>query len=143
MPGEQSVQLQQYYANPGNCFWWLIERLFNIPTAASYENRRATLIRNQVALWDVLERAVRNGSTDKGIIRGSEIPNNFSELLGKHPSIRNIYFNGQPAAKDFRRLVVPELADVPIPRLEVLPSTSPAHTIPRWKKLGEWSRIKL
>jgi len=54
MPGEESLRKKQYYAHPRNAFWYIMERLFNIDSKVSYEERKSILKVNHIALWDVL-----------------------------------------------------------------------------------------
>jgi hypoxanthine-DNA glycosylase len=59
LPGEESLRLQQYYGHTRNHFWPIIAAVFNELPPASYSERVAMLLRNRIALWDVLERAER------------------------------------------------------------------------------------
>ena len=55
------------------------------------------------------------------------------------PQIRTIAFNGQYAARLFKRYfpnVDPEITRI------ILPSTSPAHAVPLEKKLRAWQAVK-
>lgn len=59
LPGRESLRLRQYYADPGNTFWFIVEKLFGL--IGSYQDRVQGLITNRIAIWDVLERAKRSG----------------------------------------------------------------------------------
>lgn len=138
MPSEQSLALVQYYGNPRNAFWKLIFTIFNKPFSADYEQRKRVLLENQIALWDVLEVCVREGSLDSAIEQ--EVVNDFNSFLKAHPNIKTIFFNGQKAASYFNRYVKVG-GDY---RLIILPSTSPAHAGKSFEmKLKEWEIIKL
>ena len=94
-------------------------------------------MKNQIALWDVLEACVRSGSLDSAIVQ--EVPNDFNSFLKAHPNIKHIYFNGQKAAAYFKKYIKPE-NDY---HLTTMPSTSPAHAGKSFDaKLMEWSIIK-
>jgi double-stranded uracil-DNA glycosylase len=129
MPGEVSLKAGEYYAHPRNRFWIVIEGVFGIPATASYEERASRLVRNGVALWDVLKHCTRIGSLDSDIRRDTEVSNDLSEFLDRHPTVERIVFNGQKAEASFQRLV---LAKLPLKlqrqlQTAVAPSTSPAN----------------
>lgn len=75
LPGGDSLRFHQYYANTRNAFWFIMRQLFNI--IGSYDERLESLIKNRIAIWDVLQRAERSGSLDGAIVRGTEVPNDF------------------------------------------------------------------
>ncbi len=137
MPGVQSLALQQYYGHPRNAFWKIIFSVLETPFSTDYEQRKNVLLDNGIALWDVLEACVREGSLDSAIEQ--EVPNDFDSFLKAHPNIRHIYFNGQKAAKFFKQHVA--VSDDY--QLVTLPSTSPANAGMSFeKKLLEWESIK-
>jgi hypoxanthine-DNA glycosylase len=106
---------------------------------ASYSERVAFLLKHRVALWDVLETCIREGSLDARIEPGSERPNDLLAFLREYSGVGAIALNGGKAARLFQSLILPKLGTLGRP-LAVLPmpSTSPAHTIPFATKLGAW-----
>jgi TDG/mug DNA glycosylase family protein len=137
MPGAQSLALQQYYGHPRNTFWKIIFGVFETPFSADYEQRKSVILNNRIALWDVLEACVREGSLDSAIEQ--EVANDFDSFLKAHPNIKHIYFNGQKAAKYFKHYVA--VGDRYT--LLTLPSTSPANAGMSFeKKLLEWESIR-
>lgn len=137
MPGVMSLQKQEYYGYERNAFWKIIFELFGQELQNDYSKKKEFLIRHNIALWDVLKNCDREGSSDSNI--KNSVPNDFQGLLKKYPNILEIYFNGQPAEKLFRRLVFKKLA-LNIP-LYSLPSTSPANTTRFEQKLEQWKYI--
>lgn len=137
MPGEMSLKQNQYYGHGGNHFWKLIYTIFNEPFSTEYENRKNVLIKNNIALWDVLKACVREGSADNAILE--EQSNDFETFFDNHPNITIIAFNGKNAAAYFNKYCTVK----PAIKTIILPSTSSANT---WKKfdekLFEWNRIK-
>ena len=136
LPGEASLRAQRYYAHPQNQFWQLLgstigEDLVAIP----YDGRLARLAAREIALWDVVGEAQRQGSLD-GAIRGAT-PNRLAEYIATHPRLRAVAFNGKTAA----RLGRPALAGFGAMALIDLPSSSPAYTIPFADKLAIWTRL--
>jgi TDG/mug DNA glycosylase family protein len=142
LPSVISLERGQYYANPRNSFWWIIEKLAGIGVELPYCERVSRLKRCRIALWDVCRSGERSGSSDAKILWDTVQPNDFTSFLRLHPRIKVICFNGRPAEKIFIRRVLPSYSTIePIPR-KVLDSTSPAHSrITRETKLSRWREI--
>ncbi|OZA12577.1 MAG: DNA-deoxyinosine glycosylase, partial [Hydrogenophilales bacterium 17-62-8] len=64
LPGQVSLQRQQYYAQPQNAFWKIMGRLFDAGPELAYAERTQRLVENGIALWDVCASAQRPGSLD-------------------------------------------------------------------------------
>ena len=109
MPGALSLKRMQYYANPQNRFWRVMEQVAGVSPDASYQGRVTQLASMGIALWDTLKHCSRVGSLDASIVANSEVPNVVG-FLGKAPTIQRIVFNGQKAANSFRRLIEPTMA---------------------------------
>lgn len=139
LPGEESLRRGEYYANPRNVFWRIVESLFSIPADEPYAERVRRLNEAGVALWDVCAAASRPGSLDLSIRRGTEVPNDFAAFLATHPHIKLICFNGAKAAALFREHVKLSVAVESVD----LPSTSPAHAAMSFEeKLKRWDVIR-
>lgn len=143
MPGEESLRLQQYYANPRNAFWRIIAVLGGDEPSESYEKRLEMLGNLHLALWDVLHSCHRAGSLDSAIQKSSVQANDVNDLFLQNPKVRRIFFNGSFAEQSYKKQVFPCLstphADIPMWRL---PSTSPAHAGLSFKdKLHAWRVI--
>lgn len=137
MPGVASLEMNQYYGHPRNAFWKLMFTLFEQPFSNDYEVRKQLALDTQIAIWDVLQACIREGSLDSAIEK--EIPNDFRSFLNTHPNLELIVFNGQKAAKFFKQYVQLEK---PICQV-VLPSTSPANAgVSFEQKLREWEVLK-
>jgi len=135
MPGEKSLQLGQYYGHGGNHFWKIMFDLHHEHPTKEYERRKALLLENRIALWDVLKACHREGSADSAI--ETEEANDFGQFLAAHPQIRLIAFNGKNAAAFFQQNVAYK-TDL---RQVVLPSTSSANGwLTYSQKLEEWGR---
>ena len=137
MPGVASLQAQEYYAHPRNLFWRFLADIFGESLPISYEEKKYVLIRNRVALWDVLQSCHRSGSLDSSIVASSERANDFPALLAKMPELRGIVFNGKKAEASFRKHV--PLVDDYALRLFTVSSTSPANASQGYDvKLASW-----
>jgi len=136
-PSVQSLATRQYYGNPRNAFWPITSALFGFDANAPYETRLAALQSHGMALWDVLHKCRRVGSSDAKIDAKSLVANDFGQLFATYRGIRRVYFNGHTADKLFRRLVH---VDAPV-SYQLLPSTSPARAMPPGQKLDAWRVI--
>lgn len=137
MPGVQSLAMNQYYGHPRNHFWKLLAAIFGEEPPIDYHSKKEMLLRNNIAVWDVLQACERQGSLDSAIMK--EVPNDFGTFLDEHPNIRIICFNGQKAAAFFKKYVRQnkEYSFV------TLPSTSPANAGKNFEqKLNEWKIIR-
>ena len=124
IPGVKSLCEQQYYAHPQNRFWKIMEKICNADNLSNlcYENKLQILLKNKIALWDVIQTCERNGSLDSNI--QNEIPNNITELLEKFPNIKCICLNGNKAYLAFKKYFLKLLKNY---QCYKLPSTSPAN----------------
>jgi len=138
MPGEASLRRKQYYAHPQNQFWTFMEALFEIRRASPYQARVRALKARRIALWDVLQSCVREGSLDASI--GAEVANDFTDFFRTHDAITHVFFNGAKAEACYRRHVGPQAGATL--RFARLPSTSPAHAaLSGARKLAAWRAI--
>lgn len=141
LPGQRSLEANQYYAQARNSFWPIMGELFGAAPELPYPERKRRLTLHAIALWDVVASARRPGSLDSNIDRSTMAVNDLAAFLARYPSIRNIFFNGKMAAELYERHVLPALVGRPrgIPR-QTLPSTSPAHAAMSFAvKLERWS----
>src|SRR3569833_4408596 len=106
LPGQVSLQRQQYYAQPQNAFWKIMGRLFGAGPELPYEDRAQDLIRNGIALWDVCAAAHRPGSLDSAIVHSSVVPNDLAAILASHPDVGLVCFFGCLAVVLFCLLVL-------------------------------------
>ncbi len=141
MPGLASLRARQYYAHPRNAFWPVIAAVLGEQgPPPSYQDRVDLLVRNRVALWDVLKTCTRTSSLDSDIDPDSMVTNDFAAFFQRHTDIRQVCFNGAKAEAVYRRHVLPEL----VPAWQALamirlPSTSPAHAAMAFdEKLLRW-----
>jgi hypoxanthine-DNA glycosylase len=136
LPGEASLAVAQYYGNPRNAFWRLMEGVLDTPLVPlAYEDRLATLLSRGVGLWDVIAEAERPGSLDAAI--RDPAANDLLALVETLPALRLVAFNGGTAAKLGSRLIgerVPTIA---------LPSSSPAHAARTFaQKAALWNGLR-
>ena len=134
-PSVLSLEKQEYYGNPRNRFWAVMEELFGVPASLPYPERQAKLTQHCVALWDVIRTCVRPGSADSRIRQ--PVPNDIACFVRSHPSVRLVALNGRTAGSCYHRFAeVPGLPSV------VLPSTSPANARVSYEDMVRvWERV--
>lgn len=101
LPGDESLRKQEYYGNPRNRFWSIMEAILGEKVPEQYSNKIEYLERHGIALWDVLNKAEREGSLDSNIL--NEEFNDIASLIVRNPSIEAIVTNGGKAAKAFKK----------------------------------------
>ena len=141
MPGVASLREGRYYAHPQNQFWPIVCAALGADGMPDYAERVRLLLSNGIALWDVLESCVREGSLDSAIEDSSVVVNDFAAFFGTHPGVMRILFNGAKSEAAWRRHVLPSMGAGPA-GLEYrrLPSTSPAHAAMGYlKKRHAWN----
>ena len=143
MPGEKSLQMNQYYAHPQNVLWRIMGDLIGAGRDLAYDVRVEKLLANGIGMWEVLESCHRPGSLDSAINPQTMQPNDFNAFYASHPKVTHVFFNGGLAADAFRRRVKPTLSPVyDYIQYERLPSTSPAHASRNYQqKLEAWRKV--
>jgi len=143
MPSIKSLEEQQYYAHPRNSFWFIMTKLLGDKSDLDYAERKALLLHNKIALWDVLNTCQRKGSLDSSINNETIEVNDFNKFFTEHPLIKAVYFNGSRAQQEYNRHVLPALnAEFASISYQRLPSTSPAMaSLNREQKLQQWKAI--
>lgn len=121
MPGIKSLEHGQYYAHPQNQFWRFMGDIYGASPHLPYEERLRILKNKGIAVWDVLQSCVRQGSMDSNIKDAT--PNNFTEFFIEHSTIRKVVFDSAKAEELFLK------SQAPFPRIQFfrVPSPSPAH----------------
>ncbi len=63
LPGDISLEVNQYYGHPRNRFWKMIFEIFETEFSKDYEIRKQLILQNKLALWDVptIDKIIFNG----------------------------------------------------------------------------------
>lgn len=135
MPGEKSLELQQYYGNRGNQFWKILYAMTNEDFSTDYNERKMLLVKYKIAVWDVLAFCERAGSLDSAI--KNETPNDFDAFYKIHPQIKYVFFSSKNAAAYYDKYVGRDANHI----YDVLPSPSGANATMRFAaKLEVWKQ---
>ena len=132
-PSVKSREAQFFYGHPQNRFWKVLAGVFHGPVPQTVDDKKAFLLQNGIAVWDVIASCEIIGSSDSSI--RNVTPNDLSEIL-QASSIEQIFVNGRTAEKMYRKYTEPLTGRECI----CLPSTSPANAAWKLERLVEaWS----
>ncbi len=135
-PSVKSREECFFYGHKQNRFWRVLAALFNADEPTTVKEKRALLLQNRVALWDVIASCEIEGSADSTIREA--VPNDLSEIL-LAAKIEKIFVNGKTAEKYYDAYIRDKIKRAAI----LLPSTSPANAAWSLEKLLSAWRIIL
>ena len=135
-PSVKSREEGFFYGHPQNRFWKVMAAITDGKVPESVDEKRELLLRNQIAVWDVIHSCRIKGSSDSSI--RDVIPADLSPLL-KQSRIGRIYANGKTAERLYNRYLLPQ-TNIPI---VALPSTSPANAAWKLDRLVQEYRVML
>lgn len=148
MPSPASRAAGFYYMHPQNRFWPVLSSIFNVRlrfsnkeavgenTNAAIDERKNLVLKNGIALWDVLAQCEIQGAEDSSIKEPTA--NDIASILEK-TKISRIFCTGLTSFKLYQKLCQP----LTFIQAEYLPSTSPANQA-RWptdKLTAEYSKL--
>lgn len=122
MPGDKSLELNEYYGHSRNRFWKIIASITNSELPVSYSDKKNLLLKSKIGVWDVAHKASRRGSLDSAIL--DEEPNDLDSFISSHKNLKIIGFNGTKSQALFDKYF-DRKSDL---KYISLPSTSPANT---------------
>ena len=135
-PSVKSREAMFFYGHPQNRFWKVVAALFGERVPMRIPERKAFLLRNHIAAWDVIASCQIRGSSDASI---KDVTANDLRPILEAGQIRRIYVNGRTAEKTYQKYTEPVTG---IPCI-CLPSTSPANAAWSMERLiSAWSRIR-
>ncbi|MDP4093761.1 MAG: DNA-deoxyinosine glycosylase, partial [Bacillota bacterium] len=67
MPSPKSREAGFYYSHPQNRFWRVIAEVFNQEKPVTNGEKKEFLLRNHLAMWDVLKNCSIEGAADSSI----------------------------------------------------------------------------
>ena len=123
-PSVKSREEGFFYGHPQNRFWKVLAELWKEPVPITIEEKKAFLLGNHIAVWDVIKSCDIEGSSDSSI--KNVVANDIGVILAE-ANIKQIYVNGKKAQQLYQKYIYPRLNREAI----CLPSTSPANAA--WK----------
>ena len=134
-PSVKSREGRFFYHHKQNRFWKVLSTIVNDVLPEAIDEKKDFLLKNHIAVWDVIASCDIEGSSDSSI--KNAVPNNFSDILKAAP-IRKIYTNGGTAYKLYHKYC----EKVTGIKAMKLPSTSPANASYSLDRLiSEWKVI--
>lgn len=134
-PSVKSRENEFFYAHPQNRFWKVLSAVFNSPLPQNTDEKKELVLKNKLALFDVIKQCDIKGSGDSTI--KNVIPNDLSPII-ENSNIKHIFLNGKTAEKYYKRYIAP-IIDI---EFTTLPSTSPANAAYSLDRLiEEWKKI--
>ncbi len=132
-PSVKSREQKFFYGHPQNRFWKVIAAIFKEEIPKSIPEKKKMLIRNKIALWDVIASCEIIGSSDSSITNA--VPNDLAPIF-KTAKIEKVFCNGTKSFELYQKYIFPQNNI----NAEKLPSTSPANAAFNLEKLiKEWS----
>ena len=139
MPSVMSRIKTFYYANPSNRFWKILSAIAKVDfTAMTTEQKKAALLENRIALFDVFQSCEIEGSLDSDI---KDYKLNDIESIIEGTEIQTIYITSKFAYNAFIKRYGKEIHGI---KVISLPSPSGANRS-KFKTdedlLSEWKRL--
>ncbi|MDO4566639.1 MAG: DNA-deoxyinosine glycosylase [Oscillospiraceae bacterium] len=130
-PSARSREQGFFYGHARNRFWAVLAGVFCENMPESIPEKKELLLRNRVALWDVIAECEIRASSDSSIKNAR--PNDLSRIIDSCP-IERVLANGAAAAELYKRFCEPLYG-----KAVRLPSTSPANAAWSLERLiGAW-----
>ena len=120
MASPKSREYGFFYGHPQNNFWRVLANIFEVDLPNSIEDKKKFLLKNKIAVWDVLHSCEISGADDNSI--KNPVVNDFSEILA-NSKIKTVFTTGMTATKLYTKYCEEKTKISTI----YLPSTSPAN----------------
>ena len=134
-PSVRSREACFFYGHPQNRFWRVVSAVCDEDLPVTIQEKREFLLRNHIALWDVIRSCDIEGSSDTSI---RNVTANDLGVILDAADIRAIYVNGKTAYKYYQRYILPVTGYPAV----CLPSTSPANAAYDLERLlSQWKQI--
>ena len=135
-PSVKSRETGFFYGHPQNRFWRVLAAVTGDTLPGTAEEKKAFLLRNRIALWDVIASCEVTGSSDASI--RNAYPTDLAPILAG-ADIGKIYCNGTTAYRLYCRYQQKTLGR----EAYLLPSTSPANAAWSMERLtAAWNVIQ-
>ncbi|MCR4563147.1 MAG: DNA-deoxyinosine glycosylase [Clostridiales bacterium] len=135
-PSVKSREYGFFYGHPQNRFWRVAAEVCGEKVPESIEEKKAFLLKNNIAVWDVIHSCDITGSADSSI--RNAVANDINQILNES-KVERIFTNGKKADELYKKYLENSTGIKAV----CLPSTSPANAAWSIEKLTEkWKIIK-
>ena len=107
-PSVKSREANFFYGHPQNRFWKVLATVFDTMVPITIEEKRAFLLANGVAVWDVIQSCDIVGSSDSSI--KNVVANDLCVILDNAP-IEQIFVNGKTAEQYYKNILKKRLVE--------------------------------
>lgn len=101
-PSVKSREVNFFYGHPQNRFWKVIAAVYGEKTPGSIEEKKSFLLRNHIAVWDVIKSCDIEGSADSSI--KNVVPNDLNRILNQ-AEIEHIFLNGKKQSNSTKSIL--------------------------------------
>ena len=135
-PSVKSREAMFFYGHPQNRFWKVIASVLGDDIPQTVDEKKNLLLKNNIALWDVIASCDIIGSSDASI--KNAIANDIEPIL-ENSNIKQIFTNGKTAQSLYDKYIFPRCKITAV----TLPSTSPANAAWSFERLtSAWQILK-
>lgn len=134
-PSVKSRESGFFYGHPQNRFWRVLAAVTGQEAPQTIEEKKDFLLKNHIAVWDVIQSCTITGSSDSSI--KDVVANDLTQILDS-TEIGQIYVNGRKAEQLYQKYIYPKTGIKAV----CLPSTSPANAAWNLERLVDvWRKI--
>ena len=127
-PSVKSREQKFFYGHPRNRFWKVLAGVLDREVPGTICEKKAFLLENHIAVWDVIASCEIKGSSDSSIKKAQ--PTDLAKIIAES-KVERIFVNGQTAGRMYAKYQEKMLGM----KARVLPSTSPANAAFSTEKL--------
>ncbi len=134
-PSVKSREAAFFYGHPQNRYWAVVSKILGKNKPETVEEKREMMLKNGIAMWDVIASCEIKGSSDSSI---ENVTANDLSVILNNSKVDKIFVNGKTAEKYYNKYTYPKTRIKAV----CLPSTSPANAA--WsidRLVEEWKII--
>lgn len=134
-PSVKSREAAFFYGHPQNRYWAVVAKILGEKKPETVEEKREMMLKNGIAMWDVIASCEIKGSSDSSI---ENVTANDLSVILNNSKVDKIFVNGKTAEKYYKKYTYPKTKIKAV----CLPSTSPANAA--WsidRLVEEWKVI--
>lgn len=134
-PSVKSREAAFFYGHPQNRYWAVVAKILGEKKPETVEEKREMMLKNGIAMWDVIASCEIKGSSDSSI---ENVTANDLSVILNNSRVDRIFVNGKTAEKYYNKYTYPKTKIKAV----CLPSTSPANAA--WsidRLVEEWKVI--